>query len=230
MTKMSGEFVPGAYWTRERARRAVDQMAQRFASPQMQDFLHRVAAGSSDGNDSAARAAEMAVGVAAPISPGTPVSAAACHYRRGRASDIAALARIISQGGMPPLFIEEFVEGFVAVQHEGETIACGGLEIYDDCGVIRSVVVDAHARGQGIGERIVALLVEDGRCANLTQIYLTTVHARPLFARLSFVDAPFETWAQAPRVCWQYQFLTQHPQAAVGVYAMVRRLVERAQT
>ena len=96
-----------------------------------------------------------------------------------------------------PLFITEFVEGFVAAEHDGIVIGCGRLEIYGDCGVIRSVVVDENARNKRIGERIAELLIADARAAGATDLYLFTMHAARFWRRLGFQDAPIATWKQA---------------------------------
>jgi N-acetylglutamate synthase-like GNAT family acetyltransferase len=197
-------------------------MAARYASPEMQAFMRQVAAGAAAGGDPAALAASMAAGAAPHERDAAPVRAAACRYRRGRASDIPALARLIVAGELPPLFIEEFVEGFVAVEHDGELVGCGGLEIYDDAGVIRSVVVDERGRGQRIGERIADLLMAEAAYAGLSELYLFTMHAHDFWLRLGYVDVPLDVWSAPPCVCWQYQFLAGHPEAAAGVFSMRR--------
>ena len=114
---MSTDFTPGAYWTPERARAAATSVSEQLASPQMQAFMNEVAAA---GADPAATTAQMAAAGTTRPASSTPVRADACHYRRGRAADIPAFAQLIIAGDLPPLFIQEFVEGFVAVEHDGE--------------------------------------------------------------------------------------------------------------
>ena len=66
------------------------------------------------------------------------------------------------------------------------------------------------------------LLVADARAAGLTDLYLFTMHAHNFWLRLGFVDVPLDAWKELPRACWQYQFISQHPEAATGVYSMWR--------
>jgi amino-acid N-acetyltransferase len=219
---MSTDFTPGAYWTPDRARAAAASVSEQLASPQMQALMREIETAAAAGADPAATTAQMApIGAAHPAST-TPVRAAACHYRRGRSSDIPAFAQLIIAGDLPPLFIQEFVEGFVAVEHEGEIIGCGGLEIYGDSGVIRSIVVDERGRAQNIAQEMTGLLVADARAAGISDLYLFTMHAHNFWLRLGFVDVPLDAWKELPRACWQYQFVSQFPAVATGVYSMWR--------
>ncbi len=219
---MGAEFIPGEYWTRERAADAVRRMSERMASPDMQALMQAIADGAAEGGDPAAVAASLAATAPAISALPAPVRAEACVYRRGRSGDEPRFAQLIIAGELPPMFIEEFVEGFVAAEHDGAVIGCGGLEVYGDCGVIRSVVVEERARELRIGERIAALLMDDARAAGITSLYLFTMHARPFWRRLGFVDTPLDAWKGPPRVSWQYQFISRHPEAAGDVSSMWR--------
>ena len=220
---MGDLFTPGEYWTPARARDAVARMRAINESPEMQAMMDTIAGSMDDGADPAAVAASMS-GVAAPKKDGR-IDPGACIYRRGRAGDVPALAQLIAAGELPPLFIEEFVEGFVVVEHEGEIVGCGGLEVYDDAsGVIRSVVVDERVRGMRIGEKVARLLTEDALAAGIEDLYLFTMHAHPFWQRLGYVDVSLDAWKQAPRVCWQYQFLSRYPEASRDVFVMWRRV------
>jgi N-acetylglutamate synthase-like GNAT family acetyltransferase len=219
---VGAEFIPGEYWTRERAVDAARRMSERLASADMQAVMEEIAEGASNGDDPAALAASLAATAPASIASPTPARAGACTYRRGRPADVPRFAELIIAGELPPMFIEEFVEGFVAAEHEGAIVGCGGLEVYGDCGVIRSVVVEERARGLRIGERMAELLMDDARAAGVNSLYLFTMHARPFWRRLGFVDAALDAWRDPPRVSWQYQFISQHPEAAGDVFSMWR--------
>jgi amino-acid N-acetyltransferase len=221
---MNDDFIPGGYWTPENARAAVARMTTQLAAPEMQAFMRDVAAGAAAGGDPAALAAAMAATEPPAQHETAAISAAACSYRRGRASDIPEFVRLIIAGELPPLFIDDFVEGFVVVEHEGTIVGCGGLEIYDRSGVIRSVVVDERARGQHIGERMAELLMEEARSAGLTDVYLFTMHAHNFWLRFGFIDQSLDAWNAPARACWQYQFAAQYPAAMADVYPMWRRV------
>src|SRR5581483_4658325 len=151
-----------------------------------------------------------------------PIDPAALVYRRAKREDVPALAAMIVHGELPPFFIESWVEGFVAVEHAGELVGCGGLEVYDDSGVLRSVVVHERARGLGIGERIAGLLTQDAAAAGISDLYLFTMHAHGFWERLGYVDVPLDAWKQPPRTCWQYRFMERYPAALRDVFVMWR--------
>jgi N-acetylglutamate synthase-like GNAT family acetyltransferase len=220
---MGDLFTPGEYWTPERARECVARMRQISESPEMTAMMEGIASATESGGDPAALAASMS-GVASSKSL-QPIDPSACVYRRGRTEDVPALAQLIVAGELPPLFIEEFVQGFVVVDHEGEIVGCGGLEVYDEAsGVIRSVVVDERLRGRGVGAKMARLLTEEAQAAGITDLYLFTMHAHPFWQRLGYVDVQLAAWKQAPRVSWQYQFLYRYPEASRGIFVMWRRI------
>jgi N-acetylglutamate synthase-like GNAT family acetyltransferase len=121
---------------------------------------------------------------------------------------------------LPPLFIEEFVPGFLVVEHEGELIGCGGNEIYGDSAVIRSVVVHERARGSGLGGEIARLLTDDARSFGARDLYLFTLDAHDFWLRAGFRDVSLDAWKDEAREQWQYQFCSRFPEAVHGVYSM----------
>ena len=88
--------------------------------------------------------------------------------RAARPDDIPALAAMIEQANLPPMFIEEFLGGFLVGERGGRIVSCGGLEMYGTSAVIRSVVVSPEARGTGLGGRIARVLVDRAREAGAT--------------------------------------------------------------
>ena len=211
-------FKPGAYWTPERAEHAARRMLDVLASPAMQAMMDEASAASGD--PAATVAAVFAVQKADGHSG--PVSAARIRFRRGEARDVPRLVQLIALANLPPLFIEEFLPGFAVAEHDGEIVGCGGLELYGDCGVIRSVVTDERARGLGLGRRISELLIADAQAFGVSDVYLFTQDAWAFWKHLGFIDVPLDRWKQPPRSSWQYQFIAQHPEFAGEIHTMWR--------
>jgi amino-acid N-acetyltransferase len=130
--------------------------------------------------------------------------------RAARPDDIPALAEMIEQANLPPMFIEEFLDGFIVGERAGEIVSCGGLEMYGTSAVIRSVVVSPTARGTGLGGRIARGLLDRARAAGATDAYLFTMDAWEFWKHLGFVDVAFEEWREEPRECWQYVVVSQN--------------------
>lgn len=134
----------------------------------------------------------------------------AITLRQARADDIPRIVELITSAELPPLFIAENLDGFVVVERAEGVVACGGLELFGRCGVIRSVVVDPELRGSGVGRTVWERLEQDARGAALTDLYLFTGDAHDFWSRLGFVDVTFDEWKAEARMNWQYQFLSQN--------------------
>lgn len=130
---------------------------------------------------------------------------------------------LISSAELPASFIAEFLDGFVVAERGGAVIACGGVEMYETCAVIRSVVVEPEAQGAGNGRQIAQRLMDAARAAGATDLYLFTAQAHPFWLRLGFVDVTFEEWKVAARANWQYQFLSQNREIVPDIHTMWRR-------
>jgi amino-acid N-acetyltransferase len=214
---VSGDpFVPGGFWTPERARAAVAAMTAVWENPEVQRLVEAVA---QEVNN---------LGGEPPPAPAliVPPQGEALHYRRGREADLTALAALIAAADLPPLFIAEFIGGFAVAEHAGDLVACGGLEMYDDAGVIRSVVVHPEAQGLGLGRVVSELLIEDARLSGVSRAYLFTAEAAEFWRHLGFEDLPLEEWSIPPRASWQYRYVSEHrdEMAAIGVRGMWRAL------
>jgi len=140
--------------------------------------------------------------------------------RAARPEDVARMTQLIAEAQLPPLFIEEFLDGFVAAERDGEVIACGGVEVYGPGAVVRSVVVDEHAQGLGLGRLLSERLIDQGRAAGARDFYLFTVDAWPFWQHLGFADVTLDAWIEEPRACWQYQFISQNPGTIPGMRSM----------
>jgi amino-acid N-acetyltransferase len=152
-----------------------------------------------------------------------PAPAAKMTIRTARPADVPRIAEVIAAADLPPLFIEGHLDGFVVGERGGEIVACGGIEFYGDCAVVRSVVCDERLRGQGAGSRIAGALIERGRAAGVADIYLFTGDALPFWERHGFVEVTMDDWKEPPRACWQYQFISRADELRARIHTMWRR-------
>lgn len=130
--------------------------------------------------------------------------------RRAQEPDIPRIVELIAGANLPPLFVPEYLGGFIVAEQAGLVVACGGLETYGSCGVIRSVVVDERLRGTGVGKQLWQLLESDARAAGATDLYLFTGDAHDFWQRLGFEDKALDDWKPDVRINWQYQFISQN--------------------
>src|SRR6185295_16352223 len=148
--------------------------------------------------------------------------AANVEFRAALESDVAPMTTLIASAGLPPVFVAEWLGGFIAAEREGAVVACGGIEMYEDCGVIRSVVVAESARGLGLGGLFAERLMALGRERGARDLYLFTADAHPCWVRYGFTYVAFEAWKQPARASWHYQFLSQNRDFFAGGHTMWR--------
>lgn len=219
VTEPTETFVPGSHWTPERAATAVARMLAVLASP---PFVAMFAAGMGD--DGGAPEAMMEMAPPAPPPSGRALDTTNVSYRRARSDDIPRMAQMMAAEDLPPLFIEEFLGGFIVADCDGEVVGTGGLEMYGKTGAIRSVVLDPRVRGTGLGRRMAELMMEDARASGADQVYLFTQNAHAFWLHLSFEDVTLDEWDEEPRASWQWQFIRRHGAAIGVVYPMRKRL------
>jgi amino-acid N-acetyltransferase len=82
---------------------------------------------------------------------------------------------------------------------EGKLIGSGGLELYGDAALLRSVAVDETLRGKSLGKKIVEDLVEKARGLQVNNIYLLTETAHDFFIKKGFNDVSREEVPEAVR-------------------------------
>src|SRR5687767_9107931 len=68
----------------------------------------------------------------------------------------------------------------------GELIGSGGLEMYGDSALLRSVAIKEHVRGQELGKKIVDDLVTQARNSKINNIFLLTETAKDFFTKKGF--------------------------------------------
>jgi N-acetylglutamate synthase-like GNAT family acetyltransferase len=208
-------FVPGAYWTPERARDAIARMHKVLREPATAAMFE------ADPRDDGGVPEEMIAAAAGEhAASAASLDRASCRYRRARPDDVPRMAALIASANLPPLFIDEFLGGFVIADCAGEIAGVGGLEIYGESGVIRSVVVDERARGWGLGRAMSELLIEDARAAGARTLYLMTEAALRFWKHLGFEEIALDAWPPEPRACWQWQFVSRHRAAMPEVHTM----------
>jgi amino-acid N-acetyltransferase len=71
---------------------------------------------------------------------------------------------------------------FHTVRQDGRLLGVVGLEAYGESGLLRSLAVREEARGEGLGDRLVAALERAAVEVGLSTLYLLTTTAAPFFA------------------------------------------------
>ncbi len=107
--------------------------------------------------------------------------------RVARPADLPAVLRLLGAASLPLDGVEAHFSDFLVAEVDGQVAAAGGLEVYGDAALLRSVVVSPSVRGLGLGRRLTEALVEHATKRGAPSLYLLTTTAEDYFPRLGFV-------------------------------------------
>jgi N-acetylglutamate synthase-like GNAT family acetyltransferase len=123
-----------------------------------------------------------------------------------RPHDLPDALALIARAQLPEHGVAElWGHYFVVREDDGRVVGVAGLEVHGKDGLLRSVAVDDHYRGQGIGGRLVAAAMERARLVPLRAVYLLTTSAREYFARCGFAACAREDAPAAVRESWEFR-------------------------
>lgn len=102
-------------------------------------------------------------------------------------ADLNAILQLLRSDNLPVHGISENLDNFVAAHdHDGGLIGVAGVEFYRDSALLRSVVVSAERRGEGIGHLLVQHCVEESKKRGVQRLYLLTETAEKFMQRFGF--------------------------------------------
>jgi amino-acid N-acetyltransferase len=103
--------------------------------------------------------------------------------------DRQLVSEMLVDAGLPTDGLEEqFGESYVIAELEGRVVGAGGIEVYGDYGLLRSVVVGKGERGLGLGELIVNDRLRWSARQGLRAVYLLTITVPEFFKHIGFAE------------------------------------------
>ena len=79
--------------------------------------------------------------------------------------DFAGVVRLLKAADLPTAGLDRSLPDFLVAEESGRVVGAVGLEVYGDCALLRSAVVDAGRRGSGLGIDLVESLLRARRDA-----------------------------------------------------------------
>lgn len=126
--------------------------------------------------------------------------------KRINKKELGDLKIILLSEGLPVQTIGSAPISFFSINAEnGAPLGWGGIEIYNDAGVLRSVVIKNALRGMGSGKKLVKALISEARDLGLKKLWLLTINAETFFSRLGFQHA---IRSEAPKAIQQCEEFT----------------------
>ncbi|HVQ17906.1 MAG TPA: amino-acid N-acetyltransferase [Actinomycetes bacterium] len=102
--------------------------------------------------------------------------------REARTSDVKAIRRLVDDYSGDRILLSkatvtlfEDVQEFYVAEVGGEVVGCGALHVlWEDLGEVRTLAVDKRHRRKGIGDLILARLLEQARDVGLSRVFCLT--------------------------------------------------------
>jgi amino-acid N-acetyltransferase len=135
-----------------------------------------------------------------------------------KASSLDEIKALLSACRLPTQDIREDAT-FFAARERAQLCGVAGLEIFGDSALLRSVAVQPAWRRRGLARALCETIMDEARARGVRQLYLLTIDADRVFARLGF--APIERGALPDALRATAQFRELCPQTAI---AMARAL------
>jgi amino-acid N-acetyltransferase len=110
------------------------------------------------------------------------------ELREAGPADIAGILSLLEGGGLPTADIASSRPDFIIACEGPEVVGAGAFQAFEQCALLRSVVVSPALRGTGVGKMIVARLEERiaARSRGATQVVLLTQTATDFFQHLGY--------------------------------------------
>lgn len=117
------------------------------------------------------------------------------EVRPARTQDVTAIRRLIDRYApdrrllsKATVTLYEDVQEFVVAEVDGQTVGCGALHVmWEDLAEIRTLAVDPDLTGNGVGRRILSLLISRGERLGVSRIFCLTFEG-DFFRRFGFVE------------------------------------------
>lgn len=102
---------------------------------------------------------------------------------------------LLAKNGLPSQDVRSNPDCFYVGYDGTEPIGIGGIEIYESYGLLRSIVIEQAARGNGWGTALCEALEADASANGVETLYLLTTTAADFFGNRGYVkterpDAP----------------------------------------
>jgi N-acetylglutamate synthase-like GNAT family acetyltransferase len=101
-------------------------------------------------------------------------------------SDLPAIRRLLENQHLLLDGIDDHVSTMVVAKRGDDVVGAAAVEVYPDGALLRSVVVEPDARGQGLGHRLSDAAIKIAKDRGTQTVFLLTTTAATFFPKLGF--------------------------------------------
>jgi amino-acid N-acetyltransferase len=122
-----------------------------------------------------------------------------------RPHDLPEALELLRRAQLPTQGVVDHFGNYIVVRDEGHLVGLAGLEVCGRDGLLRSVVVDPHYRGEGAGRSLIDSALALAQRMGLKAVYLLTTTARDYFARHGFAECPRDEAPSSIKETWEFR-------------------------
>lgn len=127
--------------------------------------------------------------------------------RQAAEASLAYVERTLEDNDLPSADVREKPGCFYVALEGEEAVGIGGVERFGSEGLIRSVVVEADRRGEGLGSALVDALEATAREDGVERLFLLTTDAESYFSGLGYAAVDRESVPDAVRETKEFRDL-----------------------
>ena len=135
------------------------------------------------------------------------------HLRAATDQDRAVIRALLTASSLPTSDLEAARPRFVVACLDQQVIGTGALQAFGSVALLRSIAVEPHLRGAGVGQSIVRELEHIARTNDIKQLILLTQTAKSFFAAQGY--AAIDRASAPPAVQESEEFRSLCPASAL---------------
>jgi len=107
-------------------------------------------------------------------------------YRQASLADLKEIEKLLEGSNLPASDCAPHIDNFIVAERDSTIIGVGGFERCGELALLRSFVVLADHKSNGIAEKIFQLVKDRATDSGIQQFYLLTTTASHYFMRFGF--------------------------------------------
>jgi len=125
--------------------------------------------------------------------------------RPAHRDDLDAVATLLRANDLPVEGLPADLAAFLVAESAGQLVGAIGLELYGPDALLRSAVVDASARGTGLGAGLVSAIIAEAGRRGVATLWLLTTTAGHWFPRFGFVSVTRDAVPDSVKASREFQ-------------------------
>ncbi|OEH85428.1 hypothetical protein BHU72_04885 [Desulfuribacillus stibiiarsenatis] len=142
--------------------------------------------------------------------------------RLAKQNDMIYMEQLLEKAKLNKAGIAEHIENFLVVEDlrpeaRPHIVGMVGLEVYGECGILRSLVLRSESWNSRVGVELIALIVSYGWRLGLKKIYLMTSNSQSFFEYWGFKEI---AWNKVPDELRQSTHFQEYDEALATVMCL----------